>query len=157
MRYLFHGPQRGDIVVFEAWEEERDFIKRVIAVEGESVEIIADPDPVGEPGRDCGGCVVYVNGVKLNEPYVRQTPNYDLANTPGCQNPDSSATRKCVVPEGHVFVLGDNRRNSSDSHIQGPLSVEHIIGTAFVSYWPQNRWGLLPHPTYAEIEDPQDQ
>ncbi|HYP39584.1 MAG TPA: signal peptidase I, partial [Chloroflexia bacterium] len=64
LRYLFHGPQRGDIVVFEAWTEQRDFIKRIIAVEGESVEVIPDTDPVGDPTRDCGKCGVYVNGVK---------------------------------------------------------------------------------------------
>jgi signal peptidase I len=140
MRYLFHGPQRGDIVVFEAWDEPRDFIKRVIAVEGEMVEVKKDQDPVGDPTRDCGECGVYVNGVKLNEPYIRQRPDYDYPPT--------------LIAPGEIFVLGDNRRNSSDSHIKGPLPVDRIIGTAFVSYWPQNQWGLLPHPTYAEIEKP---
>ncbi len=62
MRYLFHGPQRGDIIVFEAWREPKDYIKRVIATEGETVEIKPDSDPVGVPGHDCGGCGVYVNG-----------------------------------------------------------------------------------------------
>jgi signal peptidase I len=142
MRYLFHGPQRGDIVVFEAPPEARvdrsDFIKRVIAVEGETVEIKPDNDPVGDPSHDCGGCGVYVNGIKLNESYVKATPNYSLLPT--------------VVPQGHVFVLGDNRRNSSDSHIWGPLAVERIVGTAFVSFWPQEHFGLLPHPIYAEME-----
>lgn len=139
MRYLFHGPQRGDIVVFEAPLEPRDFIKRVIAVEGETIEIKSDPDPVGDPRRDCGECGVYVNGVKLNEPYVNQTPDYTLEPQ--------------VVPPGKIFVLGDNRRNSSDSHAWGALDLEKIIGTAFVSYWPYDRWGLLPHPTYAEVEN----
>jgi signal peptidase I len=140
MRYLFHGPQRGDIVVFEAWNEQRDFIKRVIAVAGETVEVKADPSTIGDPGRDCGDCGVYVNGVRLVEPYVNQTPDYSTPPT--------------VVPPDHVFVLGDNRRNSSDSHVpsNGPLDVNRIIGTAFVTYWPQDRWGFLPHPTYAEIK-----
>jgi signal peptidase I len=138
MRYLFHGPQRGDIVVFAAPTEPKDFIKRVIATEGETVEIKEDPDPIGDPNHDCGQCGVYVNGVKLKEPYVRATPNYGYPKT--------------TVPPGDVFVLGDNRRNSQDSHIFGPISVDSIIGTAFVSYWPQDRWGLLPHPTYAEME-----
>src|SRR5687768_9490882 len=140
MRYLFHGPRRGDIVVFEAWDEPRDFIKRVIAVEGETVEVKKDPDPLGDPSNDCGECGVYVNGVKLNEPYIRQHADYDYPPK--------------VIGENEIFVLGDNRRNSSDSHIKGPLNVESIIGTAFVSYWPQSQWGLLPHPTYAEIEEP---
>ena len=87
---------------------------------------------------------VYVNGVKLSEPYIRQTPDYALPPT--------------VVPPGQVFVLGDNRRNSQDSHAFGPIQVERIIGSAFVSYWPQDRWGFIPHPTYAEMANqPQQQ
>src|SRR5438477_357942 len=122
LRYLFHGPQRGDIIVFVAPREyDKDFIKRVIAVEGETVQIKPDADPNGSPDRDCGGCGVYVNGVRLKEPYVRQTPDYSLEPT--------------TIPPGHIFVLGDNRRNSSDSHVWGALDVSAIIGTAFVSYW----------------------
>ncbi len=142
MRYLFHGPQRGDIVVFEAPPEahvdKSDFIKRVIGVEGETVEIKPDRDPVGGPNHECGDCGVYVNGIRLTESYVKATPNYNLPPT--------------VVPAGHIFVLGDNRRNSSDSHIWGPLAIDRIVGTAFVSFWPQEHFGLLPHPTYAEME-----
>jgi len=140
MRYLFHGPQRGDIIVFEAPIEEKDFIKRVIATEGETVEIKADPDPVGNPRADCGGCGVYVNGVKLDEPYIKQNPDYNFG--------------PFTVQKDRVFVLGDNRRNSSDSHVfpEHAIVVESIIGTAFVSYWPQEHWGFIPHPTYAEIK-----
>jgi signal peptidase I len=141
LRYLFHGPQRGDIVVFQAWGvEEKDFIKRVIATEGETVEVRSDSDPPGsiQEDVDCQpGCYVYVNGVKLQEPYIKELPNY--------------RRRAMTVPEGEVYVLGDNRRNSQDSHVQGTLPVERIIGIAFLSYWPQDRWGLLPHPTYAEM------
>src|SRR3954470_1448315 len=130
MHYLFHGPQRGDIVVFEAPPEahvdQQDFIKRIIAVAGETVEVKADRDPIGAPDHQCGDCGVYVNGVKLNEPYIRQRPDYDMAPT--------------VVPEGHIFVLGDNRRNSSDSHIWGPLALDRIVGTAFVSFWPSEHF-----------------
>lgn len=146
MRYLFQGPQRGDIIVFEAWREPKDFIKRVIAVEGETVEIKPDPDPYGDPNRDCGECGVYVNGVRLKERYIRQTADY--------------AVPPLTVPPGHIFVLGDNRRNSSDSHVEanGPLPVERIIGAAFVSYWgpgnPEDYIRFLPHPTYAEVENP---
>jgi signal peptidase I len=140
MRYLFHGPQRGDIVVFEPpidADTHEDFIKRVIAVEGETVEIKGD-DGAGNPSLYCGGCGVYVNGVKLDEPYVRETPNYSMPPT--------------TVPAGHVFVLGDNRRNSSDSHVWGTLAVERIVGTAFAAFWPQEEFGFFPHPTYAEIK-----
>jgi signal peptidase I len=144
MRYMFHGPQRGDIVVFESWHEPRDFIKRVIATEGETVEVRPEPGLSGLPENDCDGCCsacdVYVNGIKLNEPYINERPNYKRA--------------PIVVSPGEVYVLGDNRRNSSDSHVQGngPIPVDKIVGTAFVSYWPQDRWGFLPHPTYAEME-----
>lgn len=139
MRYLFHGPERGDIVVFEApVEVKQNYIKRVIAVAGETVEIKKDTDPTGDPNHDCGDCGVYVNGVKLKEPYIKQTPNYDMPPT--------------VIPEGRVFVLGDNRRNSEDSHIFGPLEIERIAGVAFGSFWPQDHLGLLPHPTYAEMQ-----
>jgi signal peptidase I len=142
MRYLFHGPQRGDIIVFEAPTEPKDFIKRVIAVEGETVEIKPDANPEGTLNQDCGGCGVYVNGVKLDEQYVRQTPDYALQRT--------------TIPPGYIFVLGDNRRNSSDSHVWGALDVSRIIGTAFISYWgpvhPEQYINFLPHPTYAEIK-----
>ncbi len=141
-RYLFHGPQRGDIVVFEAWHEPRDFIKRVIAVEGETVEVKPDnpnaPVPEGDCVACCDSCSVYVNGVRLEEPYIKDKPDY--------------IRKPIVVPPGYVYVLGDNRRNSQDSHVEGPLPVENIIGVAFISYWPQEYWGLLPHPTYAQIE-----
>ena len=151
LRYLFHGPQRGDIVVFEAWgneqrseAERKDFIKRVIATEGETVEVRSQSDPQGTPVQDCNNCcsdcAVFVNGVQLNEPYINAPPDYKRA--------------PLTIPPGHVYVLGDNRRNSSDSHAEGngPLVVDSIIGIAFLSYWPQDRWGLLPHPTYAEME-----
>src|SRR5262249_23173871 len=110
--------------------------KRVVATEGETVEIKYDPDPIGNPNAPCGGCGVYVNGVKLDEPYVKATPNYTIG--------------PIVVPQGDVYVLGDNRRNSDDSHVWGPLDVSSIVGTAFLSYWPAGEWGLLPHPSYAE-------
>ena len=140
MRFLFQEPQRGDIIVFESPTEPRDFIKRVVAVAGETVEVRPDIDPVGMPGLPCGDCGVYVNGVLLDEPYVRSTPDYDVPPT--------------LVPPGHVFVLGDNRRNSADSHVFGPLAVERIVGAAFMSYLPADRIGFLSHPTYAGVGPP---
>jgi signal peptidase I len=133
--YLFHGPQRGDIVVFESPVEPKDFIKRVIAVEGERVEVKPDLSGADLPGADCGDCGVYVNGIQLDEPYVKSNADYTV--------------EPIVVPPGSVFVLGDNRRNSSDSHVWGPLEVDKIVGVAFLAYWPTDQWGLLPHPSYA--------
>jgi signal peptidase I len=136
-RYLFQRPARGDIVVFLPPTDPKAFIKRVVAMEGETVEVRPDYNPVGRPGEPCGGCGVYVNGVLLDEPYVRQTPDYQVPPT--------------LVPPGHVFVLGDNRRNSSDSHIFGPLAVDRVLGVAFMSYLPVESLGFLPPPSYAEI------
>jgi signal peptidase I len=117
-RYLFGGPQRGDIIVFEApGSTERDFIKRVIGMPGDTVRI--------SRGK------VFVNGQELDEPYIVHRGNYDL---------DS---RK--VPEGNYFVLGDNRPNSSDSHLGWFVTADSIIGRAWLSYWPPTTWGSIGH------------
>ena len=121
--YLFRAPQRGDIVVF--WlpsSSARPSIKRVIALPGEVVEVRA--------GR------VLVDGAGLDEPYIRARPAYTVA-----------ATR---VPAGHYFVLGDNRNNSSDSHLFGVLPADHIVGQAWLSYWPTEVWGVLATPAYPD-------
>ncbi len=120
--YLFGGPQRGDIIVFRSpVQPDKDFIKRVIGVPGDTVEI--------------RGGQVYVNGSILDEPYIRDRPPY--------------VAPRQVVPPGHYFVLGDNRPNSSDSHVWGLVPADNIIGKAWVSYWPPNLWGVLAPPAYA--------
>lgn len=140
MHYLFGGPSRGDIVVFEAPTEHKDFIKRVIGLPGETVEVKPDPDPTGRPGSPCGDCGVYINGERIDEPYIKQTPDYSYGPV--------------TVSDGYVFVMGDNRRNSQDSHSFGPLNVNAIVGTAFVSYWPTDKWGFVSHPSYASPAKP---
>jgi signal peptidase I len=125
-RYLFRGPQRGDVIVFESptqapGEQERDFIKRIIGLPGETVEV-----------RDC---VVYINGDPLDEPYELEPPN----DTYGPE----------VVPEDHYFVLGDNRNNSSDSRSWGMLEKSAIIGQAWLTYWPLDAFGLIDN-THAQ-------
>ena len=136
-RYIFSGPKRGDVIVFKApnqarGQPERDFIKRIIAVAGETVEI-----------RDC---TVFINGEPLDEPYIQERPRYTF-------EPET-------VPEDHYFVLGDNRNNSSDSHSWGMLPKENIIGKAFVTYWPYSGLGFVDNtsvePGAVEDEQPAD-
>ncbi|MDP8921619.1 MAG: signal peptidase I [Chloroflexota bacterium] len=121
--FVFGGPERGDIIVFRApGQSDKDFIKRVIGLPGESVRI--------EDGR------VFINGKPLDEPYITHRATYDLDQK--------------VVPPGSYFVLGDNRPNSSDSHLGWFVPANNIIGKAWVSYWPPTRWGVMPAQAYAE-------
>ncbi len=120
--YMLHPPERGDVIVFvPPTNTSRDFIKRVIGLPGDRVEIVN--------GR------VYVNGSALDEPYPL--------------NPGTYSTGPVTVPQGDYFVLGDNRNNSSDSHSWGPVPSEDIIGKVWVSYWPPQAMGLIPTYSYA--------
>ena len=117
--YIFRAPDRGDIVVFRfPRDPSRDFIKRVIAVPGDVVEIRA--------GR------VIVNGRSIDEYYINDQPNYTMAAQ--------------QVEPGHYFVLGDNRNNSSDSHVWGQVPADLIIGRAWFSYWPLSVLGVVGEP-----------
>ncbi len=123
-RYELGSPQRGDVVVFHYPDNPRDdYIKRIIGLPGETVTI--------EGGQ------VYINGELLNEPYL--PPGTLLGR---------QYHGKWVVPEGSYFVLGDNRANSSDSRRWGMLERQHIIGKAWLSYWPPQNWGGIPHYDY---------
>lgn len=128
----FGQPERGDIVVFDApvANASQPYIKRVIGLEGETVVI-----------RNDG---VYIDGQELNEPYLEGAATF------------CSGGRDCPaveVPEDHVFVLGDNRDNSQDSRAFGPVPVDEIIGKAWLSYWPVDEVGTVPHYEYPEISD----
>jgi signal peptidase I len=117
--YRFRAPERGEIIVFRyPRDPSRDFIKRVIAVPGDTVEI--------KEGR------VFVNGQLLNE-------NYILEKTRG-------SYPLSTVPEGHVFVMGDNRNNSEDSRFRdvGFVSKDMIKGKAIVVFWPLDHLKSLP-------------
>lgn len=122
--YYFNDPQRGDIVTFADPEiPSRTLIKRVIATEGETVSLVN--------GR------VIVDGDVLDEPYVKGR-SYPL-NTAT----DVDVRYPFTVPEGMVWVMGDNRENSQDSRYFGPIPVSSITGKAFFIYWPLNQIGFL--------------
>ena len=113
-KFLFAEPARGEIIVFRYPQQpEKDFIKRIIGVPGDKVEVRA--------GR------VYLNDRLIEEPYAREGATYD------------SPPR--AVPPGQYFVLGDNRPNSSDSHVWGFVPADNLIGKAWIAYWPPNQWG----------------
>ncbi|MFD4790510.1 signal peptidase I [Streptomyces sp. NPDC058459] len=152
-------PERGEVVVFHdpaqwlageptpeqnavqkglSWiglmpsAEEKDLIKRVIGVGGDTVE--------------CEGAgPLKVNGKALTEPYVYP------GNTP-CSVDDQGGQFKVKVPEGRIWVMGDHRQNSRDSRYNqtdenhGMVPVEDVVGRAIVKAWPVNRWGTLPIP-----------
>ncbi|MBI3970282.1 MAG: signal peptidase I [Chloroflexi bacterium] len=120
LSYFMGEPERGDIVVLKFPQDpRRDFIKRIVALPGEEVEVRRG--------------AVYVNGRPLEEPYIRDRPLYEYP--------------KRRVPESEFFVLGDNRNNSHDSHVWDMLPREYIIGKAWVSYWPVQEWGVVQHNT----------
>lgn len=115
----FGTPQSGDVIVFAYQEQptERDFIKRVIAVPGQTVQVT--------------GGVTYVDGVPLDEEYIAQAPTYEYPLT--------------EVEPGTLFVLGDNRNNSFDSHAFGPIPEDRVVGRADFRYWPVTRWWWVNH------------
>ncbi len=114
----FGAPQPGDVVVFKfPQDQNRDFIKRIVAVPGQTVEV--------------RGGKVFIDGVERREPYLDQAPTYDYGPT--------------AVPEGQIFVLGDNRNNSYDSHSWGLLDQSLLIGRAEFRYWPFDRIGRIDH------------
>ena len=119
--FIFGGPTRGDIIVFlSPGQTDKDFIKRVIGLPGETVRIVNGQ--------------VFVNGKPLDEPYLTHRATYDLESK--------------VVPPGSYCVLGDNRPNSSDSHLGWFVPANNLIGKAWVSYWPPAEWGVMTAAAY---------
>ncbi|MDA0673859.1 MAG: signal peptidase I [Cyanobacteria bacterium] len=118
--YHLQPPQPGDIIVFQPPEQlypygysaQQAFIKRVVAVPGQTVTIT--------------GQQVYVDGVPQTEPYIQAPPAYEMVPV--------------RVPPGGVFVLGDNRNDSNDSHVWGILPQANIIGRALLRFWPLDHW-----------------
>lgn len=115
--YFFGEPERGDVIIFRApGGSDEDFIKRVIGLPGDTVEV-----------KDR---FVYVNGVSLDEPYIAQPPAYIMP--------------ELTIPEDRYFVLGDNRNYSNDSHRGWYVDSEDIHGKAWLSTWPPDLWGTIP-------------
>jgi signal peptidase I len=120
LAYQMGTHQRGDIIVFHhpSGQKQEDLIKRVIGLPGDRIR--------AENGS------IYVNDVQLKEAeYTKDPPAY---------------TGEWVVPDGQLFVLGDNRNNSSDSHQWGFVQYDDIVGKAVVIYWPINQVKLIEHP-----------
>lgn len=120
LNYMLSEPQRSDIIVFHyPGNPEEDYIKRVIGIPGDTIEI-----------RDQQ---VYVNGVLIDEPYINEPCN--RASCPDRVYPTLGANE--------YFVMGDNRNHSSDSRRFGAVGREYIVGAALFRYWPPQDWGLV--------------
>jgi signal peptidase I len=116
--YRFTEPQRGDIIVFKSVEGDgQDLIKRVVGVPGDEIAV--------------RGGKLFVNGEPQKEPYVNK------------KYPDRSFYAPTTVPKDHVFAMGDNRANSQDSRVFGPVPEKNIEGEAFLRFWPPDRIGGL--------------
>ena len=114
--FAFHPPRHGEVIIFHfPRDETRDFVKRVIGVPGDEIEIRRG--------------AVYVNGVELDEPYITHQSEASMPRT--------------TVPPDSYFVLGDNRRASNDSRDWGPVPAKNVVGRAWVSYWPLDRFNTL--------------
>ncbi len=115
VNYRIGEPERGDVVVFDFPRNiTEEYIKRIIGLPGEKIKI--------EDGQ------VYVNGEALMEPYLKAEPLYE---------------GEWLVQEDELFVLGDNRNNSSDSHNWGMVPIENVVGEALLVYWPPSSWGII--------------
>jgi signal peptidase I len=115
--YRFTDPDRGDVVVFHPpTSPGEDFIKRVVAVSGDTVEV--------KDGK------LYVNGEPQEEPYLAESFI-------------QGAFPEETVPDGYVFAMGDNRNRSGDSRVFGPVSLDAILGEGFLIYWPLSKIGGL--------------
>ncbi|MDH5695095.1 MAG: signal peptidase I [Dehalococcoidia bacterium] len=121
--YHFREPERGDVIILHPpLNPEAVYIKRIIALSGDTVEI-----KMG---------AVYINGSKLNEPYIKEPPSYTFPQE--------------KIPKNEYFVLGDNRNNANDSHKGWTVPRQNIIGKAWLSFWPPSEWGLVANYSLEE-------
>lgn len=122
--YRSSGPQRGEVIVFDPpFDSPHPFIKRVIGLPGETVEIKDEK--------------VFIDGIPLEEEYIMASPSYTMPAT--------------EVPENEYLVLGDNRNSSNDSHNGWTVPRDNIIGKAWFTYWPPSKWRVVKHYSYPEL------
>jgi signal peptidase I len=130
MSYRSSGPQRGDVIVFNPpFDSQFPFIKRVIGLPGETVEIKDEK--------------VFIDGIPLEEEYIMELPNYTMSAQ--------------EIPENEYFVLGDNRNNSNDSHNNWTVPRDNIIGKAWFTYWPPSKLKVVKHYSYPELNEAGEQ
>jgi len=130
MSYKLHDIHRGDVIVFDRVTNETqhdDLIKRVMGLAGETLEIRS--------------CIVYVDGVLVDEPYLNPEQTSQIETSARCGSHTDMAPT--VVPEHTVFVMGDNRVQSFDSRDFGPINTDKVRGRAFVVIWPASAWAWL--------------
>jgi signal peptidase I len=117
LTYHFRDPARGDVIVFHSpMDSTEDLVKRIVAIPGDRVAVTE--------GK------LYVNGEAQTEPYLLEQRTND-------------GLLEMEIPDGYVFVLGDNRNNSTDSRVFGAIPRDFIIGSALVVYWPFGHWKTL--------------
>ncbi|OQY42211.1 MAG: signal peptidase I [Anaerolineaceae bacterium 4572_78] len=116
-------PQRGDVIVFSPpTQPDKDFVKRIIGLPGETIEIAQGQ--------------IIIDGVLLDEPFGARIGLHTMGASP--------------IPEGNFFVMGDNRPYSNDSRSWGTVAEDRIVGRVWISYWPPESWGTIPNDDSAE-------
>lgn len=129
LSYRLHGVHRGDIVVFARPpledQQYQDLVKRVIGLPGETIS--------SESGN------IYIDGVRLPEPWLPKTPNSYTTGIPGDSNPQFDLPGPVKIPAGDYYVMGDNRMGSQDSRWFGPIPGSLIVGRAVAVVWPPSR------------------
>jgi signal peptidase I len=138
LSHLWSPYARGQVIVFQpppgSTNLKEPFIKRIIGVGGDTVEI--------RNGQ------VFVNGVPLDEPYL-------FRNAAGVAEPtDAGSPSRWVVPAGDLFVMGDHRQVSEDSRAFGPIAVSSVVGRGIVRYWPLPEFGIIATPSYGNVPVP---
>lgn len=122
--YRSSDPERGEVIIFEPpFDSPHPFIKRVIGLPGETIEI-----------KDKK---VFIDGIPLEEEYIMAAPNYEMSPK--------------TIRQNEYFVLGDNRNNSNDSHGSWTVPRDNVIGRAWFTYWPPNKSGVIRHYNYPEM------